>query len=89
MLLALALSLGSCPGNCAQVYANPDDTTDLSADSAVSGLDPAAKSALLMEASTGTVIFEKNADERLRPASVTKIMTLLLIFEALEKNQFM
>ena len=88
MLLALALSLGSCPGNCAQVYANPDDTTDLSADSAVSGLDPAAKSALLMEASTGTVIFEKNADERLRPASVTKIMTLLLIFEALEKNQF-
>lgn len=88
MLLALALSLGSCPGNCAQVYANPDDTTDPSTDSAVSGLDPAAKSALLMEASTGTVIFEKNADERLRPASVTKIMTLLLIFEALEKNQF-
>lgn len=47
-----------------------------------------ARSALLMEANTGTVIFEQNADERLRPASVTKIMTLLLIFEGLEKNQF-
>ncbi|MCI7130492.1 MAG: D-alanyl-D-alanine carboxypeptidase [Lachnospiraceae bacterium] len=41
-----------------------------------------------MEAKTGTVIFEKNADERLRPASVTKIMTLLLIFEGLEKKQY-
>ena len=48
-------------------------------------LHPAAKSALIMEAKTGTVIFEQNADERLRPASVTKIMTLLLIFEGLEK----
>lgn len=51
-------------------------------------LDTAAKSVLLMEAKTGTVIYEKNADERLRPASVTKIMTLLLIFEGLEKKQF-
>lgn len=51
-------------------------------------LNPSAKSALLMEAKTGTVIYEKNADERLRPASVTKIMTLLLIFEGLEKKQF-
>lgn len=51
-------------------------------------LQPAAKSALIMEARTGTVIYEKNADERLRPASVTKIMTLLLIFEGLEKKQY-
>lgn len=51
-------------------------------------LHPAAKSALIMEAKTGTVIYEKNADERLRPASVTKIMTLLLIFEGLEKKQY-
>lgn len=41
----------------------------------------AAPSALLMEASTGTVIFEKNADEPRNPASVTKIMTLILIFD--------
>lgn len=41
-------------------------------------------SAILVEASTGEVIFEKNADERRSPASITKIMTLLLTFEALD-----
>lgn len=40
-----------------------------------------SKSAILIEAKSGKVIYEKNADEQLRPASVTKIMTLLLIFE--------
>lgn len=42
-----------------------------------------APSAILMEASTGTVIAEKNIHEKLPPASVTKIMTLLLIFDNL------
>jgi len=42
---------------------------------------------VLMEPTTGTVICEKNSDERRSPASITKIMTLLLIFEALEKGQ--
>ncbi len=46
------------------------------------------KSAILIEQSTGRVLYEKNADEKLPPASVTKIMTLLLIFEALERGQF-
>lgn len=44
-------------------------------------------SVILMEASTGTVIYEKNADEKLRPASVTKIMTLILIFDALDTGK--
>lgn len=42
-----------------------------------------APSAILMEASTGQVIFEKDADTKRPPASVTKVMTLLLIFDAL------
>lgn len=46
-----------------------------------------AVSALLMEASTGTVIYEKNADQALSPASITKIMTLILIFDALEEGR--
>lgn len=50
-------------------------------------LDISAPSAILMEASTGQVIYEKNADERLHPASITKIMTLLLTFEALEEGK--
>jgi len=46
-----------------------------------------APSAILMEASTGQVIYEKNATERRSPASITKIMTLLLIFEALSEGK--
>lgn len=47
----------------------------------------AAPSAILMDAATGTVLYEKNAHERLRPASVTKVMTLLLVMEALEDGR--
>lgn len=43
--------------------------------------------AILIEASTGEVILEKNADERRSPASITKIMTLLLTFEALKEGE--
>ncbi|MEF9945867.1 MAG: D-alanyl-D-alanine carboxypeptidase family protein [Lachnospiraceae bacterium] len=46
-----------------------------------------APSAVLMEASTGQILFEKNANEELPPASVTKIMTLLLIFDGLESGK--
>ncbi len=42
---------------------------------------------VLMEASTGTIIYEKAMDEKLSPASITKIMTLLLIFEAIDSGQ--
>lgn len=51
------------------------------------GPDIESPSAILMEASTGRVIYEKNADESLHPASITKIMTLLLIFDALKENK--
>ena len=46
-----------------------------------------APSALLMEASTGTVLFEQDADTKRPPASVTKIMTMLLIFDAVESKK--
>ena len=52
--------------------------------SAAPALEVAGKSALLMDITTGTVLYEKNAHERLPPASVTKIMTLLLIMEAID-----
>ena len=45
-----------------------------------------APSGILMEMSTGTVLFEKDADTARPPASVTKIMTMLLIFDALENG---
>lgn len=48
---------------------------------------PQAKSALLMEASSGKILYEYNADEAASPASVTKIMTALLVFEAIESGK--
>lgn len=45
-----------------------------------------AKSAILVEASTGKILFEKNADEKLHPASMTKMMSMLLIIEAIENG---
>ena len=45
-----------------------------------------AKSAILIEASTGEVLYNKNANERLAPASMTKIMSLILIMENIENG---
>ena len=46
-----------------------------------------AKSAILIEASTGTIIYEKNSHEKLAPASMTKMMSMLLIIEAIEDGK--
>ena len=50
-------------------------------------LSKSGKSAILMESSTKTVLYEKNSHEKLAPASMTKIMTLLLTYEALESGK--
>ena len=48
--------------------------------------EPNARSCILMDGKTGAVLYEYNADEALPPASVTKVMTMLLVFEALEEG---
>ena len=50
------------------------------------GLDLTAKSAVVMEAGSGTILYQKDKDMKLPPASVTKVMSLLLIFEELDKG---
>ena len=50
-------------------------------------LAAAGKSAVLMDVNTGTVLYEHNAHERLAPASVTKIMTMLLVMEAVDDGR--
>ncbi|ALC90056.1 D-alanyl-D-alanine carboxypeptidase [Bacillus sp. FJAT-18017] len=60
------------------VSAKEDNSTDLAKD---------VKSAILIERDTGTVLYEKNSNEQLPPASMTKIMTMLLIMEALDKGK--
>ena len=51
--------------------------------------DIASKSAILMDFTTGEILYDKNATEALPPASVTKIMTLLLIMEAIDSGKLM
>lgn len=56
----------------------------VNAETKIDGIE--AKSAILIEADTGSVLYEMNADERLPIASVTKIMTMLLIMEAVDEG---
>lgn len=51
-------------------------------------VDIKSPSAILMEAESGQVIYEKNCDTAMAPASVTKVMTLLLTFEAIDDGKF-
>lgn len=51
------------------------------------GLSIAAVSSILIDADSGTILFEDNADEKLPPASVTKVMTMLLIMEAIDSGR--
>ncbi|AGB40559.1 D-alanyl-D-alanine carboxypeptidase [Halobacteroides halobius DSM 5150] len=52
-----------------------------------SGFDLESKSAVLMDAQSGEIIYSKNANEKLPPASITKIMTMLLTMEALDEGE--
>ncbi|MBE6600516.1 MAG: D-alanyl-D-alanine carboxypeptidase [Ruminococcaceae bacterium] len=73
LILFLALVLSISLPTFAADYSDVDSAA----------LDLNAKSVILMEAKTGTVLYENNADEPLPPASVTKIMTILLVMEAI------
>lgn len=88
LLLAIILLAAGVPGTGYGAVEHGEPEIPASVVSAVakaaSGPQIQAPNAILMEASTGTVLFEKNADEARNPASVTKIMTLLLIFDALK-----
>lgn len=64
----------------------PDAETQ-TVETAAEGPEVSAPSAVLMEVSTGTVIYEKDADTPRPPASVTKVMTMLLIFDALDSGK--
>lgn len=85
-LLIFVLCLMLCVQNVSAMSAKEwilwEETETKASDIGVS-----APSAILMEASTGTVVYEKDADTARPPASVTKIMTMLLIFDALESGK--
>lgn len=66
-----------------KVLADPKDSPETKQ----AQVEITSTAAVLIEGSTGTIIYDKNKDEKLKPASITKIMTLLLIFEALESGK--
>ncbi|MDM8101653.1 MULTISPECIES: D-alanyl-D-alanine carboxypeptidase family protein [Oceanobacillus] len=80
ILCMIGLLIGTIFFNYSTVLANEEnkEETKLAED---------ALSSVLIEQNTGTVLFDKDAHEQLPPASMTKIMTLLLIMEALEKEE--
>lgn len=73
IILCAVLSLSLLFGNISVVKAD--------------GINVSGKSAILIDATTGEVILEKNAHEKLPPASVTKIMTMLLAMEAIDSGK--
>ena len=84
LTLALCLLFGTAS------YAAPAkeaETPDEAVGTATEAKGLPCKSAILMDAATGTVLYEQNADEALPPASVTKIMTLLLVMEAVGEGR--
>lgn len=81
----LSLSVAVVPG--IQTLAEEPDAAQKTEGQQEEEVEVQAPSAVLMEASTGAVLYEKDADTRRAPASVTKIMTMLLIFDALEDGK--
>lgn len=82
LILVIAMLLSMLLPISAEPIESPDKGEENRAD-----LSLKCKSAILMEASTGEVLYEQNADLVLPPASVTKVMTLLLIMEAIESGR--
>lgn len=68
------------------VWYDNESVTEVNADNADNFLNLESESAILIESTTGEVLYEKNPHEVLRPASVTKIMSILLIMEALDRG---
>ena len=82
--LALLISVSLCFTQPFIVLIHAETETD---SSEKKESDITSPSAILMEASTGQILYEKEANTQLAPASVTKVMTLLLIFDAIESGK--
>jgi D-alanyl-D-alanine carboxypeptidase (penicillin-binding protein 5/6) len=87
LILAFALVLPTAAFAAVEPTPAPGPTPAPQSQASNANLAPSARSAILMDADSGTVIYEKNSHDKLPPASITKIMTLLLIMEALDDGK--
>lgn len=85
-ILVVTLMCANISGISAKASTEENDKETIVKEVNGAEMQLSCKSCVLMEASTGTVIYDKAKDERLSPASITKIMTLLLIFGEIEKG---
>lgn len=83
--IAVILVANIAFASAAAVFAQKEEQKIASGEK--SAMELSAPSAILIEQSTGKVLFEKNADEQLPPASVTKVMTMLLVMEAVDSGK--
>lgn len=89
LLLAVLIVFGAAMTASGEKLATPEELGKIKKAADVSpDLTITAKSAILTERSTGTVLFEHDADKQMPPASITKVMTLLLVFEAMDAGKF-
>jgi len=95
IIILILLTLFLCNNLILATYI-PNDTTYVWSESVIETsnteentdfLDLTCESAILIEQSTGEILYEKDSHTKLRPASVTKIMTILLIMESIEKGK--
>lgn len=88
-MIAVILCVLLCSQTCymAVVAGSPILKEEDVVEEGTTEMELSAETAILMEAETGRVLFEREADKVLPPASVTKVMTLLLIFDALEDGK--
>lgn len=86
LILAVACVICMVSGSIRPAHGQQPELVEVNTDN-VGELNLQSKSAILMELSTGKVLYEHNPDEVLSPASITKIMTLILIFDAIEEGK--
>ncbi|MFC4777500.1 D-alanyl-D-alanine carboxypeptidase family protein [Paenibacillus sp. GCM10023252] len=87
LLIALTVALPTAVWAEAEEKTPGGAAAKPSAPPAAADLAPSARSAILMDADSGTIIYEKNSHDKLPPASITKIMTMILIMEALDDGR--
>ena len=69
------------------IWDHIEDSTEITNSSTANYINLESESAILIETTTGEILYEKDIHKKLRPASVTKIMSLLLIMEALDRSE--
>ena len=85
-LVFCLISIFIFPISYASSFIWSEDTTDVST-TPTTDLNLESESAILIEQNSGKILYEHNSHEQLRPASVTKVMSILLIMEALDSNK--